>query len=128
MSNVDVLIVDDDSERPGPARQPRKMRGPSLAERLADNAAGDPMGPRQTLAVSNAALRLTLPAEANSATIAVETATVRYTVDGTTPTTTVGTLVAVGDMIKVQGRQSLIGLQLIRATGADATVQVEYFN
>lgn len=117
--------VDDPSE---PPRAPRKYRGPNVGERLGDTFQGDPIGPRQTLAVSNAAVMLAPPAYARSATVTIDTASVRYTADGTVPTATVGTLVAAGATIVVTGLASLRGLQLIRATGVDATAQVEYFN
>lgn len=127
MSMYEVeLIGDDDSANP--PRPPLKFRGPTNPERFGDNNAGDPVGPRQTLTVSNAAVRLTPPPNALSATVSIETNGVRYTVDGTVPTATVGTAAGAGATIDVNGRASLLGLQLIRSGAADATAQVEYFN
>lgn len=124
-----ILVFDDDNDdAANPPRPPRKFRGPTNAERFADNAAGDPTGPRQTLVVSNAAVRLTPPPNATSATVSIDANPVRYTVDGTTPTAAVGTTVGAGAQLEVMGRASLLGLQLIRSGAADATAQVEYFN
>lgn len=124
----DFLLQEAEREWANPPQPPRKLRNATARERLEDWYAGDPIGPRETKVITNAVARLVPPAEALSATITVETAAVRYTVDGTNPTAAVGTNVTVGSQINVRGRASLLGIAMFRATGVDATVQVEYFN
>lgn len=125
----DASIFGDDPALPEnrPLR-PRKFRGPTITERVGDNNWGDPVGPRQSLVVSNAAVRLTPPADARAAMVTVDTNPVRFTVDGTTPTAAIGTPVAAGGALEITGDISLRGIQFIRSAAADATLQVEYFN
>ena len=66
------------------------------------------------------------------ALIQVKTATINWTVDGSTPTTTattdVGFLAAVGDIISISGYQSIKAFQCINAVGSSgATIEVVYF-
>lgn len=62
-------------------------------------------------------------AAADAAHITVSGDAIRYTYDGTTPTATVGHLVADGGEIILVGGNNVQNLQLIRVTG-DATVFV----
>lgn len=59
--------------------------------------------------------------DATQATCRLETAEVRYTVDTTTPTTTVGTLLEVGDTLTLTGHDVLTNFKAIR-TGATSGV------
>lgn len=51
----------------------------------------------------------------------LETAQIRYTLDGTAPTTTVGTLLNIGDVLEITGTDALRAFRAIR-TGADSGV------
>ena len=67
----------------------------------------------------------TIPAKA---VFAVETAQIRFTVDGTTPTSSVGLLVQVGDIITIKGQSDIQSFRAIRVTSTDATIQPVYFD
>lgn len=74
-------------------------------------------------------LNFTAPqlAEADEAYITVETQSVRYRLDGTAPTASVGHLVAAAGSITVTGKGNIGNFKIIRATGSDATVMVTLF-
>ena len=59
-----------------------------------------------------------------AAVITVETASIRYTVDGTTPTTTVGHLAEPGDVIYITDMAQCSRFLAIRETGVSATIKV----
>jgi hypothetical protein len=59
--------------------------------------------------------------QATMATCRLETAEIRYQVDGTAPTTTVGTLLEVGDVLTLNGHDSIMRFRGIR-TGASSGV------
>lgn len=61
---------------------------------------------------------------ADQAVITVHTNGATLTWDGTTPTATLGRLVAAGETITVKGNANVQALQLIRSGGADAVVSV----
>lgn len=63
---------------------------------------------------------------ATCATVNVETAPIRYTLDGTAPTTTVGTLKNVGDTFVVTGSVDIKNFKAIRTTGVSASISVNY--
>jgi hypothetical protein len=79
--------------------------------------------PQYGLAVTSVQT-LTVPTQARIAEICVDTAAIRYTTSGTTPSSTVGMAVASGACFQIAGRDALIALQVI---GSGATVDVEYF-
>lgn len=58
----------------------------------------------------------------------VEGAPIRYTLDGTTPTTTVGILAEVGDIVTLEGQADTQAFRAIRTTSTDATINPQYFN
>lgn len=69
------------------------------------------------------------PAGRPQATVAlcrVETAEIRYTVDGTTPTTTVGTLLEIGDTLTVNGHDVLVSFRAIRTGGTSGQLDCTY--
>ena len=78
----------------------------------------DPIyGSYQALTVSNSAVALpSIPAKAKAAHISVETDSIRYTEDTTTPTATVGHLVPAGSDFILNGRNSLKKFRAIRVT------------
>lgn len=69
------------------------------------------------------------PAGQPMATYAVcrlETAEIRYTTDGTVPTTTVGTLLEIGDQIVVTGHDVLTQFRAIRTGGSSGQLDCNY--
>ena len=74
----------------------------------------------------SAATKLTVPNGAYSAVVSVETNSIRWTVDGTTPTSTVGVLIAAGSEREFVGPDVLTALSMIDASGVSA-VKVAYF-
>ena len=63
---------------------------------------------------------------AGTAFLTVETNSIRFTLDGTTPEAAVGHLLAAGDSLIIRGLQNIRNLRMIRAT-ADASVKVTVF-
>ena len=57
----------------------------------------------------------------------LETGQVRFTLDGTTPTSSVGTLLEVGDMITVKGGANIAQFKAIRTTGTSGALKLTYF-
>ena len=62
------------------------------------------------------------------AVFTVETAQIRFTVDGTTPTASIGLLVQIGDIITINGQSDINAFRAIRVTSTDATIQPVYFD
>jgi len=62
----------------------------------------------------------------NKATIAVETASIRYRVDGGEPSATVGLLANSGDILSLIGRSEIKFFRAIRTTATSATLTVDY--
>lgn len=83
----------------------------------------------ESLTVSTTSLPLTASiAEAyNYALITVETDAVRFWLDGSAPTASVGHLLNVGDSVLLEGRAEVDRFRVIRVT-ADATLRVSYAN
>lgn len=75
----------------------------------------------------NAATPLTVPANTIAAMIVAETEAVRFTNDGTTPTSSVGVLLTAGSKIFVISPEVLANLQFINAQANDAALSVSYF-
>lgn len=73
-----------------------------------------------------AASRLTVPSGAFSAVISVETQNIRWTADGTVPTSTVGVLLTAGSEREFVGEGVLAQLLVIETTSG-ASVKVAYF-
>ncbi len=66
-------------------------------------------------------------ADAVKATIQVETAPIRVTIDGvTSPTTTVGKLFNSGDEIYLESVEEIANFKAIRTTSTSATINVDY--
>lgn len=74
--------------------------------------------------VTKAFIADTMPAE--RAVVTVETAPVRFTLDGTVPTSTVGHLLNPGDVLVVQAETNLRNFRVI-VVSANATLQVTYY-
>ena len=80
-------------------------------------------GPGQYGVSITSVTSLTVPVGSVSAMICVQTASARYTDDGTTPTASIGIPVAAGQCFAYTGP-----LTAFRIIGAGATIDVRYFN
>lgn len=89
----------------------------------------EPVTSRQALTVDSTAggVSLTVPSTAIAARCRLETAQIRFTLDGTAPETTTGTLLEIGEMLELDSRAELTGFKAIRTGGTSGTLQVEYF-
>jgi len=56
----------------------------------------------------------------------LETASVRYTTDGTTPTTTIGHLLNAGDIVIVQGQPAISNFRAIRTGGTSGSLKCTF--
>ena len=61
------------------------------------------------------------------ALLTAETAQMRYCVDGTTATSTVGHLLETGDVLEIWGANNLAKFSVIRTGGTSGTLKVTYF-
>lgn len=98
----------------------------ALCPGLADRALSTAGGAQFNLTVADTALTLTVPARASVAIIGVRTASIRYTDDGTTPTTTNGIQVDAAQTITVCSG-SLGQFRMIRQGAASAIVNILYY-
>ena len=80
----------------------------------------------QKLTVDATVRALTVPADVNIATVKVETAALRYRIDGTDPATAEGVLVSAGDTMTVYGRDALDMIKMVEATSTYAVINVSY--
>jgi hypothetical protein len=83
----------------------------------------------ESITVANAAIGFT-PAKLANASYAfaqLETAPIRYTSDGTAPTSAVGTLMVAGLGLDVCGPEALKAFRAIRTTGNSGTLTVTYY-
>ena len=58
--------------------------------------------------------------------ITVETAQIRFTLDGTAPTTTVGHLLNAGDVLELDSNADIVSFRAIRTGATSATIHVTY--
>lgn len=65
--------------------------------------------------------------QATIASCRLETAQVRFTVDGTTPTTTVGTLLEIGDWLTLTSPDLLTDFRAIRTGGTSGQLNCTYY-
>ena len=61
-----------------------------------------------------------------NALITVETAQIRFRVDGTVPTASVGHILNVGDVLELDSTEALVGFSSIRTGGTSATIRCSY--
>ena len=86
----------------------------------------------ETLTVANSSKELTAAfykqgrIKFNKAFISVETAPLRFRIDGVDPTTTLGHLASAGDDIELQSADEIKKYRAIRTTGVSATLMVTY--
>lgn len=81
----------------------------------------------EQITVAAAALSLTVPANARAAVMVVETAAIRYRLDGTDPTVDIGVLVGTNESLTICGGPTMARFRMIRDTGTSATVNVQYY-
>lgn len=83
----------------------------------------------QSLSVSGTAVALpNIPDEAVAAHITVETdKALRYTLDGTTPTATVGHLLANNQIIELVGSTSLSKFRVIQTEASTSSIKITYY-
>ena len=81
----------------------------------------------ETITVADTAIGITastmIANSENYAVLTVETATIRFTTDGTTPTSTVGHLAQPGSKITLDTAAELNAFRAIRTTGTSASVR-----
>lgn len=65
--------------------------------------------------------------EAGKAVFVLEGGQCRFTVDGTTVTTTVGTLIEIGDIVTIDGASDVKRFKAIRTGSTSGTAFVTYF-
>ena len=87
---------------------------------------GDPVGYQQ-LTVTGTAVALTVPSNANSATIVVEDNGVRFRDDGTNPTAGIGMPLYQNQSIQLQSRSMLEAIKFIRVSATSATLNISYY-
>ena len=63
-----------------------------------------------------------------AAVFVVETAEIRFTIDGSTPTASTGILAEIGDVVDIIGEHDVEKFQAIRTGSIDAVIQPHYFN
>jgi len=80
----------------------------------------------EKLTVDATVRALTVPADVNFATVKVETAALRYRIDGTDPATAEGVLVSAGDAFTVYGADTLAQIKMVEATSTDSVINVSY--
>ncbi|MEE9149976.1 MAG: hypothetical protein V3U27_21570 [Candidatus Tectomicrobia bacterium] len=81
----------------------------------------------ESLTISSSAVSITatiIDQHHDDALITVETAAVRFRIDGTAPTATVGHVLEVGDILELRGVGEIGKFQAIRRDGSDATLRV----
>lgn len=82
----------------------------------------------ETLTVSTVSVGLTAATfdQQEFALITVETAAVRFRLDGTAPTSTVGHVLSPGDTLELTSGEQLSMIRFIRRDGVDATLSCSY--
>ena len=89
-----------------------------------------PYGAHESVTVDNTAGGVALTAATiipfNRALLTVETAAIRFTADGTAPTTAIGHLAQPGDVIKLAGNDELTRFRAIRQGGVSGTIMASY--
>lgn len=83
----------------------------------------------ESIVVSSTAVGFTLTNRggAQAAYVTTQSQELRYTVDGTTPTSTDGHAAAATSTFWVFGREAIRDFRAIRTGGSDATIKVTYY-
>lgn len=87
---------------------------------------------QERITVADSVIRLTFsnftsPPLAKTALITVETASIRWLSNGTSPTSTTGNIAYPGDVIRLENPSELWEFRAIRTGATSATIQVTYF-
>lgn len=64
--------------------------------------------------------------EATRAYCRLETAEIRFTTDGTVPTTLIGTILSISDILEVNGHDQLMQFRAIRTGGSSGVLDCTY--
>ena len=80
----------------------------------------------QKLTVDATVRSLTVPNDVNFAQIKVETAAIRYRIDGTDPATATGVLIKADENFRIYGNDVLNQIKFVEATSTDAVINVSY--
>ncbi len=83
----------------------------------------------ESLTVSSTAVSFTaatIPQLADYALVTVESGAVRFRLDGTAPTATVGHELEDGDVLELNQRHELVNAKFIRRDGTDATLRCSF--
>ena len=81
----------------------------------------------EQVTVSTAVKTLTVPKGAVRAIFGVEGQSLRYRLDGTDPTASVGILAKADKTFEIYGKSALVALKAIRVDGSDSVLSVQYF-
>lgn len=81
----------------------------------------------EQVTVSTTAVGLTVPAGTIRAVLVVEDQPLRFRLDGTNPTSTVGMLAKADKEIEIFSKEVLEAFKAIRDGGTDAVLSVHYF-
>ena len=77
--------------------------------------------------VGGVGITATLIPQTMKAVLTLETAQVRYTVDGTAPTTSVGHLLEVGDALELDEQREIVNFKAIRTGSTSGTLKATYY-
>lgn len=81
-----------------------------------------------TVSTSSVGLTTATITGLNEAHITVETAAVRYWLDGSDPTAAVGHALAIGGILDLDSSESMENIRFIRRDGSDAVLRCSYGN
>lgn len=128
----DGMMFEPDSPNPisvGEGEDTRSRYGhlTPLSVKLDNYYQGVSVGQLTMLTVTNAAQFLPRVDSAVSALLQVQTESIRWAVDGTTPTAAVGFEADPNTLMRITGPQDLRSFQMIRETGVDSIVAVTFF-
>ena len=84
----------------------------------------------ETLTVADTAVGLTSAtySDATRAEMTLETAQIRFWVDGTAPTTSAGILVNVGDVVVLNSAAQIANFKAIRTGSTSGVLSIQYFH
>lgn len=81
----------------------------------------------EQITVSTAVKTLTVPKGAVRAVFGVEGQSLRFRLDGTDPTSSVGFLAKADKTFELYGKEALKAFEAIRVDGSDSVLSVQYF-
>lgn len=84
-------------------------------------------GARERAVIDDSITALTVPASAVQAHCRLETAQIRFTLDGSDPSATVGRLLDIGGTLDLDNRGEITGFQGFRTGAVSGVLDIEYF-